>query len=230
MEAHLRTTAWFKHSAYHPVAGYLQWSLIGFVPYSVVMHISYWLQWNSRIYCTLLLTVLEWPLFLWDFLVELELLEVLPPLTMYPPSSRWYSCMTQLVLNPLKGSPVQKMNVFFRPTLQSLLVTVSSAPMGLQYPLGEVLPCAAWLNRYHWFPACSALPWKISYYKYTIFTVRTSGEMDESANHSVPMDHSGAEALWGWCQGGMGGWRLCDGENEQQDLHLKGRSGNQEVG
>ena len=80
--------------------------------------------------------------------------------------------MIQFVLKPLKGSPVQKMSVFFMPTIQPLLVTVSSAPTGFQYPAGEVLLCAAWLKKYHWFPACSAVPWKkiISCCKHTIFT------------------------------------------------------------
>ena len=80
--------------------------------------------------------------------------------------------MIQLVLKPLEGSPVQKMSVFFRPTIQTLLVTASSAPIGFQYPFGEILLCAAWLKKYHWFPACSAVPWRISCYKYTMFTMK----------------------------------------------------------
>lgn len=101
-----------------------------------------------------LLTVLECPLFLWDFLLELGLAEEAPiPLALQPPSSRWYSCMIQLVLMPWRGFPVEKMSVFFRPTLQPPLVTVSSAPMVFQYPFGEVLLCVAWLKKYHWFPA-----------------------------------------------------------------------------
>jgi hypothetical protein len=73
--------------------------------------------------------------------------------------------MIQLVLKPLEGSPVQKMSVFFRPTIQPLLVTVSSAApgIGFQYPFGEVLLCAALLKKYHWFPACSAVPWSIQF-------------------------------------------------------------------
>ena len=139
--------------------------------------------------------------------------------------------MIQFVLKPLKGSPVQKMSVFFMPTIQPLLVTVSSAPTGFQYPFGEVLLCAAWLKKYHWFPACSAVPWKITNCcKHTIFTMHNNREMAESANHSIPTDRSGAEVSLGRCQGGMGDWPLCDGGNGRRDLHLKGRNGNQEVG
>jgi hypothetical protein len=50
--------------------------------------------------------------------------------------------MTQLVLIASKGSPMKKMRVFFRPTLQPPLITVSSA-MGFQCPFGEVLVCVA---------------------------------------------------------------------------------------
>jgi hypothetical protein len=66
--------------------------------------------------------------------------------------------MIQLVSVPLEGSPVEKTSVFFTPTLQPPLLTVSSAQTELQYPFGVTLLCFAWLKKYHWLPASSALP------------------------------------------------------------------------
>jgi hypothetical protein len=70
--------------------------------------------------------------------------------------------MIQLVSVPSdsEGSPVEKTSVFFRPTLQPPLLTVSSAQTELQYPFGVTLLCFAWLKKYHWLPAPSALPRK----------------------------------------------------------------------
>jgi hypothetical protein len=71
--------------------------------------------------------------------------------------------MIQFVSAPSEGSPpVEKTNVFFRPTtLQPPpLSTVSSAQTELQYPFGVALLCFAWLKKYHWLPASSALPRK----------------------------------------------------------------------
>jgi hypothetical protein len=66
--------------------------------------------------------------------------------------------MIQLVSVPSEGSPVEKTSVFFTPTLQPPLLTVSSAQTELQYPFGVTLLCFAWLKKYHWLPASSALP------------------------------------------------------------------------
>jgi hypothetical protein len=72
--------------------------------------------------------------------------------------------MIQFVSAPSEGSPVEKTSVFFRPTttLQPPppLSTVSSAQTELQYPFGVALLCFAWLKKYHWLPASSALPRK----------------------------------------------------------------------
>lgn len=53
---------------------------------------------------------------------------------------------------------MEKTSVFFRPTLQPPLVTVSSAQTELQYPFAVTLLCFPWLKKYHWLPASSALP------------------------------------------------------------------------
>ena len=59
--------------------------------------------------------------------------------------------------------------------------------------------------------------WKIiNCCKHTMFyhAYITNREMAENnANHSIPTDRIGAEVSSGRCQGGMGGWPLCDGGN-----------------
>jgi len=137
--------------------------------------------------------------------------------------------MIQLVLKPLGGSPVQKMSVFFRPTIQPLLVTVSSAPIGFQYPFGAILVCAAWLKKYHWFPACSAVPWRINCYKYTMFTMKVEKWM-RMQTIQFPRAVVLQKNRWDDVRAAWEVGRFCDGGNGRQDLHLRGRSGSLEVG